>query len=156
MGPIHPRPKLWVGKRLAAGAHALGYNGSGPVSGPVLASCAVSSDGESIAISFNASLARGDTITVGSYNRTAVASGMEVLVNGTTNTGKGGPTVNGLWVPVQISAGSAPGTIDVDISALHANGTRVQGVRYAWKANPCCDGVFGTFLHWIEVFLPDV
>jgi hypothetical protein len=121
----------------------MGYNGSGPVSGPVLASCAVSADGKSIRIHFNASLARGDTISVGPYNRTAIASGMEVLVNGTTKTGKGGPIINGLWVPVQISTGSVANTIEVDISALHANGTAVQGVRYAWSANPCCDGVYG-------------
>ena len=144
MGPIHPRPKLWVGKRLAAGAHALGYNGSGPVGGPVVSSCAVSADGNSITVSFNASLSRGDTLSVGEYNRSAaVASGMQVLINGSTQTGKGGPTVPGLWVPVQIAAGATAGTVAVDISALRANGTAVHGVRYAWKENPCCDGVYG-------------
>ena len=111
---------------------------------PPLSSCAVVADGNAITVSFNSSLARGDTISVGTYNRTAIASGMEVLINGTTKTGKGGPTVPGLWVPVQISAGSVAGTVEVDISELHANGTAVNGIRYAWNANPCCSGFFGT------------
>ena len=45
--------------------------------------------------------------------------------------------------PSDTAPGSVANTIEVDISALHANGTAVQGVRYAWSANPCCDGVYG-------------
>jgi len=101
----------------------------------------VSADGNSITVSFNASLSRGDTLSVGEYNRSAaVASGMQVLINGSTQTGKGGPTVPGLWVPVQIAAGATAGTVAVDISALRANGTAVHGVRYAWKENPSTVG----------------
>jgi hypothetical protein len=62
MGGIHPRSKKPVGERLARGAYNTVYGGTASITGPTLASCAVS--GSSLAINFDASLLRGDTIVV--------------------------------------------------------------------------------------------
>ena len=62
MGGIHPRSKKPVGERLARGAFNTVYGGTGSITGPTLASCAVA--GSSLAIEFDKSLLRGDTIVL--------------------------------------------------------------------------------------------
>lgn len=62
MGGIHPRSKKPVGQRLARGAFNTVYGGTGSITGPTLASCAVT--GSTLAINFDTSLLRGDTITL--------------------------------------------------------------------------------------------
>lgn len=137
MGPIHPRPKLPVARRLAKSAHALFYGGLGPVTGPVLAGCTVV--GSTIQLRFNSSLLRGDSLLIQPYNTSAMASAMEVMINGTLPKA----VAPGIWLGAQIRAGGGGGTgiaeapvIVVDIS--HLNGTAPLGVRYAWGSSPCC------------------
>lgn len=63
MGPIHPRPKMTIGRRLALGAAAIAYNKTDiGYTGPVLASCNVTSKG--IEFFFNDELLRGDAVAV--------------------------------------------------------------------------------------------
>merc|ERR1719163_2037887 len=45
MGPIHPRPKIFVGQRLAAGANKFVYGGDNAWTGPVMSGCQVTPDG---------------------------------------------------------------------------------------------------------------
>ena len=46
------------------------------------------------------------------------------------------------WITVDVVAGSAPGTVEVDLTK--AGGRPIFGVRYAWKGT-CCDGNPATF-----------
>ena len=62
MGPIHPRVKRPVGRRLAAALVALSYGGVGAVSGPTISGC--SSTVKSLTVCFNASLLRGEHVVV--------------------------------------------------------------------------------------------
>jgi sialate O-acetylesterase len=62
MGGIHPRSKKPVGDRLARGAFNTVYGGTGSITGPTLASCAVA--GSSLTIEFDKALLRGDTIVL--------------------------------------------------------------------------------------------
>jgi len=138
MGPIHPRPKMWIGRRLAAAVHAVAYGGGGPASGPTLAACSVSPDGGSIVVTFNTSLLRGDVVVVERYNLTAVASAMEVQ----TSRNMTAPGPDGVWVAAHVEL-SGTNTVIVNISALKANKTAPLGVRYAWQDVPCCGGIDG-------------
>ena len=60
--PHQPRSKKPVGERLARGAFNTAYGGTGSITGPTLSSCAAS--GASLAIEFDATLLRGDTIVL--------------------------------------------------------------------------------------------
>jgi hypothetical protein len=62
MGGIHPRSKKPVGERLARGAFNTVYGGTGSITGPTLASCAVA--GASLTIEFDKALLRGDTVVL--------------------------------------------------------------------------------------------
>jgi hypothetical protein len=65
-GGIHPRSKLAVGERLAAGAFNLVYGGTGASTGPTLSGCAINST--SLTIEFNATLLAGDKVVLNTYN----------------------------------------------------------------------------------------
>ena len=76
-GGIHPRSKLPVGERLAAGAFNLVYGGSGAMTGPTLSSCSLDTDAAaatsatsatSLTIEFNISLMRGEKLMLNAYN----------------------------------------------------------------------------------------
>lgn len=60
MGCVHPRPKSYVGRRLAQAAHVSIYGGDGPATGPVLAGCSLA--GDTLTLTFNATLLRGDGV----------------------------------------------------------------------------------------------
>jgi hypothetical protein len=62
LGTLHPRMKKPIGRRLAAGLHATAYNGSGPVSGPVLAGCSVEEQGRILSLRFNTALLKGQGV----------------------------------------------------------------------------------------------
>jgi hypothetical protein len=80
MGPIHPRGKIKVGRRLARACAATVYNKGGAFTGPTLTGCTKS--GNSLTLTFNATLFNGDTFEVQRYNKSvAGASQMAVLVN---------------------------------------------------------------------------
>ena len=157
MGPIHPRAKIWVGKRLAAAIYNLVYGGTGPIVGPVISSCKMSVDGKAVTVQFNSSLLLGDTVSLGLYNETAIASAMEVQIAKGPNANDGTvpnligssslspppPPMDGTWIPAQIRAAGAPNAITIDVSALKDNGTTPLGIRYAWSDTPCCDGYYG-------------
>ena len=54
MGPIHPRDKLPVGKRLAATSAVVAYGKKGHSNGPTISGCKVS--GGKVVITFNKTL----------------------------------------------------------------------------------------------------
>ena len=124
MGPgIHPRLKAPVGGRLAAGAFATVYGFGGPVTGPTLAGCAISADGASLTLTFNATLLAGAALTVAPAP--AAYSGLSVLVNST------GIPATGKWIAVPVALGSAT-TVIADLSKLGSSPP--QAVKYAWGA----------------------
>eukprot|EP01050_Picozoa_sp_SAG11_P011914 SAG11_NODE_1295_length_5275_cov_3.069165_4_plen_144_part_00 len=89
----------------------------------MLSGCALSADGTSLTISFNASLLGDDELQVQSWNRSQHgASAMEVKLAGDAN-----------WTFVNVSSLS---TTSVTIEKLPVGD--VTGVRYAWGDNPCC------------------
>ena len=62
MSGIHPRSKRQVGERLGRAAYAAVYGGTAAGTGPTLAGCRVS--GSSLAVDFNETLLRGDTLVL--------------------------------------------------------------------------------------------
>ena len=121
-----------VAKRLAKSAHAIAYGGSGPVTGPVIAGCTVT--GQTLELRFNITNLRGDTVVVQSYNATALASAMEVMVNGTTPRSP----APGVWINVQIAVSADAGLAVVAVNLTSLNGSTPLAVRYAWGDSPCC------------------
>ncbi len=75
LGGIHPRSKAHVGNRLGRAAFNSVYGGSGSVTGPTLASCAVA--GTQLTIEFNRTLLRGDSLALQSI---ASAGGSQLWV----------------------------------------------------------------------------
>lgn len=80
MGQVHPRPKMYVGQRLAQAAYATIYNGNAIASGPVVSGCTVS--GASLTLTYNKTLLKGEKI---SWSKGASAqaetTALYVLVN---------------------------------------------------------------------------
>jgi sialate O-acetylesterase len=100
MGPIHPRIKKPLGKRLALAAHNLVYGGAGAYTGPTISGCTASTS--VITLYFNRTLLRGGAVAVKDY--TVSGSAMRVLVDPTywcsqTVLSKNYPALgrNGVW-----------------------------------------------------------
>lgn len=128
MGPgIHPRLKKPYGQRLAASALAAVYGWRGaPFTGPTLSGCALSGDGSSLLLHFNASLLAGSALVVAPYNASdASASAVSVLVNSTA-----GLPGSGRWVALPMALGGGGATVAVDLALLR--GAPPQAVKYAW------------------------
>jgi len=134
-GNIHPRLKKPVGQRLAIGALEVAYGvGSGSMGG-VIKGCGLTSN--SLTLSFDM---KGRKLSLRAYNKSnPVFSAAAVLVNTTSGS---------QWQPVNIALGTAPGTVAIDLTSLHA---QPIAVRYAWggtKLNSlpndqdvsCCEG----------------
>ena len=142
MGPmIHPRLKKPVGQRLAIGALRAAYGRGGGSGGGVIQGCSLTPG--HLLLRFNMS---GRTLTLRKYNRSnTVSSATSVLVNASDG--------RALWLPVDISLGTTPGTVVADLSSLPSGASPPLGVRYAWgaldkrgNADPrtddvsCCEG----------------
>ena len=83
----------------------------------VISGCSASAS----ALTLKFAMAQGRTLTVRKYNASnPAASATSVRVK------------SGSWLPVHISAGAAPGTVTVDLSALPAGSGAPTAVRYAW------------------------
>eukprot|EP01060_Flectonema_neradi_P034621 TRINITY_DN6132_c0_g1_i2.p1 TRINITY_DN6132_c0_g1~~TRINITY_DN6132_c0_g1_i2.p1 ORF type:complete len:230 (+),score=51.41 TRINITY_DN6132_c0_g1_i2:59-691(+) len=163
MGPIHPRDKLPVAKRLAQASYGTVYEpGKVAVKGPIISGCSVS--GGKLTVKFNKQLLGSDTVVVGDYQRHNNASFLQVLTNSTlfclqtssnrtTNvttclddgTGKSvahkGVSADVFqslttWPMVNIEA-AGPTSVTADVSAFG----EIFGIRYAFF-NPgysnCC------------------
>jgi Tfp pilus tip-associated adhesin PilY1 len=142
MGPgIHPRLKKPVGQRLALGALQVAYKkGNGAVAG-VIGGCSASAS--ALTLKFN--MAAGRTLSVRKYNASnPVASATSVRVKSATTSDINGATDDGeIWLPVHIKLGSAPGTVEVDLSSLPAGSGAPTAVRYAWGGPTAPNGAPG-------------
>lgn len=65
MGGIHPRSKIQVGERLATAYYNTLAGGKSAYTGPTLAGCTATA--ETLHITFNTSLLRGDTLTINAW-----------------------------------------------------------------------------------------
>lgn len=84
LGTLHPRLKRPLGQRIAQGLHGTAYGGTGPITGPFLAGCQVSSDGNSLRLSFDSKLLRGEAVVFNSSNTIEREdTALYVLVNDT-------------------------------------------------------------------------
>jgi hypothetical protein len=146
MGQVHPRPKMYVGQRLAQAAFASVYGGDALASGPVLAGCALA--GDALTITFDAARLRGEAIAW-SEGATAAAedTALYVLVgapfpawaaanhHSANWRDYAGPYASGNeagvsgWVAVNARATGAA-ELTVDLSPL--KGAVPTAVRYAW------------------------
>ena len=138
MGPIHARPKFPLGSRLAKGAYNTYYNGTGPVSGPVISSCKVVDGG--VEVFFNETLLKGDEVVVKSYNKSVKASSTEVLVNATLPVDGWKYESTEKWALVDIKQGSTAYSVIVDTTAVGSAG----GVAYAYQDAKGCGSIDGT------------
>jgi sialate O-acetylesterase len=162
MGPIHPRPKLPVGKRLAKAAMVVAYGAKAYSNGPTISGCSVDEDAKVIRITFNKTLLQEggamDSILVQPYyqgnvqNYGRVGSKMEVLLNASLfcmQLGGGGCLDDGtgksfnaswkdsvIWQAVNIAPGKDGSELMLDLSTV--NGT-VYAIRYADNGNCCSE-----------------
>ena len=80
LGPIHPRIKLPVGRRLALAAHGLVYGGAHAIGGPQISGCEVIHD--RITVKFNTTLLTSKgRVGVKAYDAVTTNSAMRVLVD---------------------------------------------------------------------------
>ena len=163
MGPIHPRTKQPVGKRLAQSCYGTVYKpGAVAVRGPILSGCEVMNG--KLTINFKQELLGSETVVVSDYQRHNNASFLQVLTNSTLfclqtaagptrsdtlcrddGTGKsvmhpgvGSSVFSSLdtWPMVNINTAGAS-SITADISSLGD----IYGIRYAFFENEydsCC------------------
>ena len=102
MGPIHPRLKRPVGRRLAVALLALNGESKGAQQGPTLASCAVA--GTTLTLSFNETLLGNEKLMLRPYEAnmsewmTSTSSSGNTLYK-TDSVGLMVCTVNGTWPP---------------------------------------------------------
>jgi hypothetical protein len=126
VGPsIHPRIKVPVGQRLAAGALVTSYGFSGPVTGPTIAGCSYTPGAATLSVAFDTALLAGGALVVQDYKGLAAFSGFSVLAGSTDEP------QTGQWVAVNISLAGAA-AISVDLGPLA--GAAPQAIKYAWGA----------------------
>lgn len=123
---IHPRPKVEIGQRLARGFAAL-QTGGAPV--PKLSGCRLGADG-SLTLSFDASLLRGDVVSL--------QSPLPGLVPLEVRTGPPTPNSTG-WV-YALGLRVLNSTSIVAQLPPQQGGAPPDAVRYAWANIPCCPG----------------
>jgi len=137
-GPIHPRPKIYVGQRLARGAAKFIYGQDIPWTGPVISSCELSD--HVITVRFNQSLLVREKVIIQPFKlwydesiKPNHVTSLQVLVNETS------------WEWVEdggVRADSNGHSVKMDVSQYTMNGGQVSGLRYAWTdilyTNPCC------------------
>jgi hypothetical protein len=147
MGPIHPRAKDTVARRLAQAAFSTVYGGGGIAIGPTLSGCRLAADGSSIVVSFNSSLLAGESVTASAAASLALENtAMYVLLGASLPADAGAghhpqsqdysPYANGAewgvpgWAAVRAVAGPARNQVTVDLSHLPA-GSMPTALRYA-------------------------
>jgi len=156
-GPSNPRPKRFVGERLARSAAVEVYGKPGDGVGPTIAGCRKMND-NTIVVHFRRKLLGGERVEVQDYDTALTMSKMEVMVDpnafclqtayvngkrtciddGSGNAepidGDGlynaGP---GAWVPVDIES-AGPAEIRVNLTK---SGGVAFAIRYAWDGT-CC------------------
>jgi hypothetical protein len=148
MGQVHPRPKMYVGQRLAQAAWATVYNGSAIASGPVIAGCSVGSGSSTMTLTFNSTLLKGEKIAWSKgASAAAESTALYVLVGSPFPSWAAanhhnadwrsyqGPYANGNevgvsgWVAVDATV-SGGNELTVDLSPL--KGAAPTAVRYAY------------------------
>ena len=78
MGPIHPRIKAPIGRRLAVAYKNLMLGGTATFTGPTLSGCTVQSD--VVTLTYNTTLLRDDKILLQDYNNTGVTDSNGMLI----------------------------------------------------------------------------
>eukprot|EP00483_Globobulimina_turgida_P009046 UN09064 len=148
MGPIHPRPKLIVGRRLAQSGYPMLYKGSTTIDncqniGPTLAGCKLNNVTKQIVIQFNKTLSilpdndgKVHVYPFVAWYNTSV--NYTILQDWTALEVE----INRVWYFAQnIKEGTDGISIIVDLNSVN-NGTidvnKISGVRYAWSDYPCC------------------
>lgn len=123
-GPeIHPRLKVPVGARLAAGALVTKYGFSGPVTGPTISGCTYSGAGPASTLVVNFTVA-GGAMFLKQNGGGAPFSGFSALVGATAIP------QTGQWVALNISQVGGDSAISVDLAPL--KGQQLQAIKYAW------------------------
>ena len=156
-GPNNPRPKRFVGERLARSAAVEVYGKPGDGVGPTIAGCRMMND-ETIMVHFRRKLLGGEKVLVKDYDKDLTISKMEVMVDpdafclqtkyrgnervcvddglGALNSNDGGGDYTigpGAWVPVDIES-AGPAEIRVNLTK---SGGVAFAIRYAWDGT-CC------------------
>ena len=142
MGGIHPRTKLILGTRLAKAAAVVVYGAAGPTTGPVIAGCSLSSDGETLTVMFNTTLlTTGQKVVVQDYNMSfgANASAFEICT-GEVNPDFAPDEKDGNWTFVNMKDDGSGKGFSVDVK-----GIKPTAIRYAWGDYVCCGTLDRTY-----------
>eukprot|EP01052_Picozoa_sp_SAG31_P009134 SAG31_NODE_474_length_15176_cov_7.362340_12_plen_385_part_00 len=71
MGGIHPRSKIYVGRRLATAAYnsVATYGGKSALTGPTIAGCSLNLEADVLTINFDSKMLRGDVVKLQNYSQ---------------------------------------------------------------------------------------
>jgi hypothetical protein len=149
LGSIHSRNKGPAGARAALQYHNLVGGGAGPVTGPTISGCRYAPGAAALTVSFNASLLRGDTVSVAPFDTNVTAwgtggdsNGFMVCVLPAGRAPDECTTDVSLWSPAA-AAGDGTGTgVQLVLTPAQRTGT-LAAVRYGWPidgnhGDTCC------------------
>ena len=133
--PLHPRPKIYVGQRLARKANKFIYGNDGIWSGPLISGCSM--ENNKIIINFNKTMLYEESVIIKPWNmwyNTSIPPALqwtafEVLINKTK------------WIYTNdnaLSQGNDGSSVILDISQFNDGSNTIDGLRYAWNDYPCC------------------
>ena len=132
-------------------------DGSKSFTGPTISGCTASLSTNTIAVTYNASLLRGERVAVSSFNTNvstwgardsltfmacfSKSAGADCLVGGAES----------LWVPAAAAAGADGATVLLTVPAPPAAGGVLSALRYAWPlfddGDTCCPDLASTRGH---------
>merc|ERR1712154_63395 len=137
MGPIHPRPKIFVGERMARGVSKFVYNNDEIYSGPVLSGCVIDDASKTLTVQFDQSLMYGEELFYQPfeawYDETLTVEYQNAfMLNGNSSA----------WYSIadeDVTVNVKDNSVTLDVSGYYSNGKNtLNGIRYAWSDYPCC------------------
>eukprot|EP01084_Bolivina_argentea_P064382 117422_1 len=139
MGPIHPRPKMFVGERMARVVAKFVYGIDQIYSGPLISGCNMDINGKTITIMFNKTLMYGEELFYQKFDAWYNKSLNDIVQYQNAiqlNDGGKWKSIDDKYVSISNSNGPS---VILDISSFY-NGTQnnITGIQYAWSDYPCC------------------
>ena len=150
MGGLHPRLKSPLGHRLAQSYVNLFMGGSGPFTGPTIAGCSVDAVSGTLTVVYNASLLRGESVIVQSFEANISAWGTrDAATFMVCFSATGGDDCLSddeqhldLWLPASAEAGTDGITAVLTLPSSPTAGAVLSALRYGWtlsnEGDTCC------------------
>eukprot|EP01084_Bolivina_argentea_P088129 159117_1 len=136
MGPVHPRPKIFLGERMAIVVAKFVYGVDQIYSGPLLSGCYIDDNSKTLTIQFNKTMMYDEKLFYQPfdawYNKSLTVEYQNAIMLNN----------NSKWEPIDdklVSVDTNGNSVSLDISSFYNNQAKmISGIRYAWSDNPCC------------------